>query len=57
MLKAGWDPEVDTLLSEEDSVNTKYWVISGENTQQMFCPRSPIDRENRQGAVPDTLLS
>lgn len=57
MLKAGWDPEVDTLLSEEDSVNTKYWVISGENTQQMFCPRSPIDRENRQGAVTETLLS
>lgn len=31
-LKASWDSEVDTLLSEEDSVNTKYRVLSGEHT-------------------------
>lgn len=37
-LKASWDSEVDTLLSEEDSVNTKYRVLSGEHTQHMFCP-------------------
>lgn len=43
-LKASWDSEVDTLLSEEDSVNTKYRVLSGEHTQHMFCPRSSIDR-------------
>lgn len=50
-LKASWDSQVDTLLSEEDSVNTKYRVLSGEHTQHMFCPRSSIDRGNRQGAV------
>lgn len=50
-LKASWDSEVDTLLSEEDSVNTEYRVLSGEHTQHMFCPRSSIEGGNRQGAV------
>lgn len=45
-LKASWDSEVDTLLSEEDSVNTKYRVLSGEHTQHMFCPRSITTTNN-----------
>lgn len=57
-LKASWDSEVDTLLSEEDSVNTEYRVLSGEHTQHMFCPRSSIDGgETDKVLSTDTLLS